>query len=51
LAIAYLLGNALLDPSSRGPTLAIFGVIAFGIPIYFMMVGRRGGRIQERDRE
>jgi APA family basic amino acid/polyamine antiporter len=41
LAIAYLLGNALLDPSSRGPTLAIFGVIALGIPIYFMTVGRR----------
>jgi APA family basic amino acid/polyamine antiporter len=45
LAIAYLLGNALLDPSSRGPTLAIFGVIALGIPIYFITVGRRGGRI------
>ena len=41
LAIAYLLGNALLDPSSRMPTLAIFGVIALGIPIYFMTVGRR----------
>jgi amino acid transporter len=43
LAIAYLLGNALLDPGSRGPTLAIFGVIALGIPIYFMTVGRRRG--------
>src|SRR3954471_22160266 len=28
LAIAYLLANALIDPGSRGPTLAIFGVIA-----------------------
>jgi amino acid transporter len=41
LAIAYLLGNAMLDASSRGPTLAIFGVIALGIPIYFLTVGRR----------
>jgi amino acid transporter len=41
LAIAYLLGNAMLDPGSRGPTLAIFGVIALGIPIYFLTVGRR----------
>jgi amino acid transporter len=41
LAIAYLLGNALLDPSSRWPTLAIFGVIAAGVPIYYLTVGRR----------
>ena len=45
LATSYLLGNALIDPGSRGPTLAIFGVIALGIPIYYMTVGRRGGRI------
>src|SRR3954468_13682547 len=27
LAIAYLLGNAMIDPSSRWPTLSIFGII------------------------
>jgi amino acid transporter len=43
VATAYLLGNALLDDSSRTPTLAIFGVIAVGIPVYFMTVGRRPG--------
>jgi amino acid transporter len=41
VAIAYLLGNALLDPGSRGPTLAIFGVIALGIPIYYFGVRPR----------
>jgi amino acid transporter len=48
LATAYLLGNALLDDSSRLPTLAIFGVIALGIPVYFATVGRGpGSRVAE----
>jgi basic amino acid/polyamine antiporter, APA family len=41
LAILYLLGNALIDESSRWPTLAIFGVILAGIPIYYLTVARR----------
>jgi amino acid transporter len=41
LATAYLLGNALIDESSRWPTLAIFGIILAGIPIYYLTVGRR----------
>jgi amino acid transporter len=41
VATAYLLGNALLDPSSRWPTLSIFGVILLGIPIYYTTVGRK----------
>jgi amino acid transporter len=40
LATAYLLINALLDPSSRWPTLAVFIVILVGIPIYYATVGR-----------
>jgi basic amino acid/polyamine antiporter, APA family len=48
LATAYLLGNALIDDSSRLPTLAIFGVIALGIPVYFATVGRGpGSRVAE----
>lgn len=41
LATAYLLGNALLDESARWPTLAIFGLILAGIPIFYLTVGRR----------
>ena len=40
LATLYLLGNALIDPGSRMPTLAIFGVIVAGVPVYFLTVGR-----------
>lgn len=40
LATIYLLGNALIDPDSRWPTLAVFGVIALGVPIYYLTVGR-----------
>jgi APA family basic amino acid/polyamine antiporter len=42
LATLYLLGNALIDESSRRPTLAVFGIILTGIPVYFLTVGRRG---------
>jgi len=41
LATLYLLGNALIDESSRWPTLAIFGVIVVGVPVYYLTVGRR----------
>jgi basic amino acid/polyamine antiporter, APA family len=48
IAAAYLLANALIDDSSRLPTLAIFGVIAVGIPVYFLTVGRGpGSRVAE----
>lgn len=42
LATFYLLGNALIDDSSRWPTLAVFGIILAGIPIYYLTVGRHG---------
>src|SRR5207237_6570407 len=36
VATILLLGNAILDPSSRVPTLAVLGVILLGIPIFFL---------------
>lgn len=48
LATAYLLGNAMIDPSSRWPTLAVFGIIAAGVPIYYLTVGRRGYGDEDR---
>jgi basic amino acid/polyamine antiporter, APA family len=35
-----LLVNAIIDPGSRWPTLAVLGVIVIGVPIYFLTVGR-----------
>ena len=40
VATVYLLVNALIDPSSRWGTLAVFVVILLGIPIYYATVGR-----------
>jgi APA family basic amino acid/polyamine antiporter len=42
LATCFLLGNAIIDPSSRWPTLAVMGIILLGIPVYYGTVGRRG---------
>jgi len=44
LATLYLLVNALIDPSSRWATLAIFGVILAGIPVYYATVGGSAAR-------
>jgi amino acid transporter len=41
LATLFLLGNAIIDPTSRWPTLAVLGVILVGIPVYYLTVGRR----------
>lgn len=41
-ASIYLLGNALLDPGSRNATLAVFGAILLGIPVYYLTGGSRG---------
>jgi APA family basic amino acid/polyamine antiporter len=40
LATLFLLGNAIIDPTSRWPTLAVLGVIVLGIPVYYVTVGR-----------
>ena len=45
LATLFLLGNAILDPTSRWPTLAVMGIILVGIPVYYLTVGRRAARI------
>jgi amino acid transporter len=41
LATLFLLGNAIIDPSSRWGTLAVLGIILVGIPVYYLTVGRR----------
>jgi amino acid transporter len=40
LATLFLLGNAILDPTSRWGTLAVLGVIVVGVPVYYLTVGR-----------
>jgi basic amino acid/polyamine antiporter, APA family len=40
LATLYLLVNAVIDPSTRWPTLAVFLVILVGIPVFYATVGR-----------
>jgi amino acid transporter len=41
LATMGLLVNAIVDPSSRWPTLWVIGGILAGIPVYYMTVGRK----------
>lgn len=41
LATVFLLGNAIIDPSSRWATLAVLGIILVGIPVYYLTVGRK----------
>ncbi|MDQ2664627.1 MAG: amino acid permease [Gemmatimonadota bacterium] len=41
LATLFLLGNAIVDPTSRWPTLAVLGIILVGIPVYYGTVGRK----------
>jgi amino acid transporter len=44
IATIYLLGNALLDPGSRFATMAVFGGILLGIPVYYLTGGSRRER-------
>jgi basic amino acid/polyamine antiporter, APA family len=41
VATILLLGNAIIDPTSRVPTLAVLGVILLGIPIFYLSKGGR----------
>ena len=41
LATLFLLGNAIVDPTSRWPTLAVMGIILVGIPVYYVTVGKK----------
>ena len=44
LATCFLLGNAIVDPTSRWGTLGVLAVILLGIPVYFATVGRAAAR-------
>ncbi|MEO7998481.1 MAG: amino acid permease [Gemmatimonadaceae bacterium] len=48
LATLFLMGNSLYDPSTRMGTLAVFGVIALGIPVFYLTVGRRSSSTVKR---
>jgi basic amino acid/polyamine antiporter, APA family len=52
LATIFILVNAIIDPTSRWWTLLVLGVIALGIPVYYLTVGKRvegpGPRAEER---
>jgi amino acid transporter len=37
----FMLGNAIVDESSRWQTLGVLGGIVLGIPVYYMTVGRK----------
>ena len=41
LSTVYLLANALWSPSSRWATVAVFGIVLAGIPVYYATVGKR----------
>ena len=41
VATLLLLGNAIIDPSSRYPTLAVLGIIIVGIPVFFLSGGKK----------
>lgn len=41
MATLFLMGNSLYDPTTRMGTLAVFGVIALGIPVFYATVGRK----------
>ena len=40
-SVLFLLGNAIVQPESRMSTLAVLGVVAAGIPVYYLTVGRK----------
>lgn len=40
-SVLYLLANAVIQPESRWSTLAVLGVVAAGIPVYYLTVGRK----------
>jgi APA family basic amino acid/polyamine antiporter len=41
VATVLLLGNAILDPASRYPTLAVLGIILIGIPVFYLSRGQK----------
>ena len=52
LASAMLLVNAVIDLSTRNATLAVFGIILLGIPLYYVTLGKGAvGRREVRERD
>jgi APA family basic amino acid/polyamine antiporter len=50
VAVLYLLGNALVQESSRWQTLGVFGACLTGVPLYYLTVGRgRGPELRAGD--
>jgi amino acid transporter len=41
VSVLYLLGNAIVQESSRMQTLGVLGVVVAGIPVYYLFFGRR----------
>jgi basic amino acid/polyamine antiporter, APA family len=41
VATCFLLGNAIIDPSSRWQTIGVLGVVVLGVPVFYLTVGRR----------
>jgi APA family basic amino acid/polyamine antiporter len=41
LSVLYLLGNAIIQTDTRNSTLGVLGVVAAGIPVYYLFFGRR----------
>ncbi len=41
VSVLYLLGNAIVQESSRRATLAVLGVLLLGVPVYYLTVGRK----------
>ena len=40
LATIFILVNAIADPTSRWPTVAVLGIILLGVPVYYFTVGK-----------
>ncbi len=40
-SVLYLLGNAVVQPDSRWSTLGVLGVVALGVPVYYLTVGKK----------
>ncbi len=49
LATMFLLVNALANPAQRAATIGVFGVIALGIPVYYLTVGRKGAATEKKE--
>lgn len=41
VSVLYLLGNAIIQESSRMQTLGVLGVVLLGVPVYYFFFGRR----------